>query len=296
MQLPFFQLDAFTDRPFSGNPAAVCPLDVWLPDATLQAIAAENNLSETAFFVPTPSGHGHDSHYHLRWFTPAREIDLCGHATLASAAVIFRDLHPDWETVTFSSMSGPLVVRRAGGGADPWLELDFPALPVTEEVPVSEAIVAALGTRPERVLDGGRELYAIVADAATVRALNPDIAAILATGPGSIVVTAPGDDGETAYVCRFFAPSFGVPEDPVTGSIQCTLAPYWAARLGTTTLPARQLSARGGDLRVALADEGRRVRIGGRAVFVIEGTFTLPDDGRHGNGAGHGDDAKERPA
>jgi predicted PhzF superfamily epimerase YddE/YHI9 len=268
MQFPLYQLDAFTSRAFGGNPAAVCPLGAWLPDAILQAIAQENNLSETAFFVPAD---GEPEHYHLRWFTPAKEIDLCGHATLASAAVVFRHLHPDWNEVTFASLSGPLVVRRDGS----WLELDFPARPALREIPVSEAITSALGARPERILDGGRDLYAVFADAETVRTLTPDIAAILATEPGSVVVTAPGGDGETAYVCRMFAPAFGIPEDPVTGSIQCTLAPYWAERLGTATLPAKQLSARGGDLRVTLA--GDRVRIGGQVVFVLEGTFMLAE-------------------
>ncbi|MGB3329942.1 MAG: PhzF family phenazine biosynthesis protein, partial [Thermomicrobiales bacterium] len=221
MQIQLYQLDAFTDRAFGGNPAAVCPLAAWLPDETLLAIAQENNLSETAFFVPTPDA---PEPWHLRWFTPAKEIDLCGHATLATAAVIFRHLQPGRDAVAFASMSGRLEVHRSGD----WLELDFPARPATGEVPVRDAIVAALGARPDRILDGGRELYAIFAEASTVRSLQPDIAAIAAIEPGSIVVTAPGDDEDTAYVCRMFAPAFGVPEDPVTGSIQCTLAPYWA--------------------------------------------------------------------
>lgn len=272
MQIPLYQIDAFTNRIFGGNPAAVCPLDAWLPDETLQATAQENNLSETAFFVATDDA---PEPYHLRWFTPVREIDLCGHATLATAAVVFRHLHPDWGEVTFASMSGPLVVRRPSDGS--WLELDFPARPANGEIPVSDALAAALGARPDLVLDVGNDLCAVFAEAETVRTLTPDITAIARIEPGSIVVTAPGDDGETAYVCRMFAPSFGIPEDPVTGSIQCTLAPYWADRLGTTVLPAKQLSARGGDLRVTLADDGRRVRIGGQAVFVLEGTLTLPD-------------------
>ena len=264
-QLDLYQVDAFSAAPFGGNPAAVVPLAAWLPDATLQRIAEENNLSETAYVVRRGDIH------ELRWFTPAVEVDLCGHATLASAAVVFRHLHPDWNEVTFASLSGPLVVRRDGS----WLELDFPARPALREIPVSEAITSALGARPERILDGGRDLYAVFADAETVRTLTPDIAAILATEPGSVVVTAPGGDGETAYVCRMFAPAFGIPEDPVTGSIQCTLAPYWAERLETATLPAKQLSARGGDLRVTLA--GDRVRIGGQVVFVLEGTFMLAE-------------------
>ncbi|MGN6032577.1 MAG: PhzF family phenazine biosynthesis protein, partial [Thermomicrobiales bacterium] len=184
MQIPLYQIDAFTNRIFGGNPAAVCPLDAWLPDETLQAIAGENNLSETAFFVATGDA---PEPYHLRWFTPAREIDLCGHATLASAAVVFRHLHPDWDAVTFASMSGPLVVRRDSDAS--WLELDFPARPVNGEIPVSDALAAALGARPDLVLDGGRDLYAVFAGADTVRTLAPDIAALSRIEPGSVVVT-----------------------------------------------------------------------------------------------------------
>lgn len=267
MQIPFYQVDAFTDHAFGGNPAAVCPLAMWLPDETLQAIALENNLSETAFLVPVNDEAGID--YHLRWFTPAKEIDLCGHATLATAAVVFRDLRPDLEQVVFQSMSGPLVVRRDGS----LLELDFPSRPPVAELPVTDEIVAALGARPGTMLQA-RELHAVFADVETVRTLRPNIAAITAIPPGMLVVTAPGETDGIAYVCRCFAPAFGVPEDPVTGSIQCTLAPYWAERLGMNVLQVKQLSARGGDLRVTLARD--RVWIAGEAVFVLEGTFTLP--------------------
>lgn len=265
MRIPIYQIDAFTDHAFGGNPAAVCPLDAWLPDATLQSIALENNLSETAFLVPT----GGDSDFHIRWFTPLKEIDLCGHATLASAAVVFRDLRPDLDVVVFQSMSGPLVVRREGN----LLELDFPARPSIAKLPVTEEIVAALGARPVTILQA-RELHAVFADAETVRTLTPNIDAIAEIPPGMLVVTAPGEADGGAYVCRCFAPAFGIPEDPVTGSIQFTLAPYWAERLGMNVLQVRQLSARGGELRVTLA--GDRVRIAGEAVFVLEGTFMLP--------------------
>lgn len=266
MQIPLYQIDAFTDHVFGGNPAAVCPLESWLPDATLQGIALENNLSETAFLVP---GNG-EADYHLRWFTPAREIDLCGHATLASAAVIFRDLRPDLDTVVFGSMSGPLVVRRDGK----LIELDFPARPPVAELPVTGEIMAALGAQPETVYQA-RELHAVFADANAVRTLTPDFDAIAGLESGAIVATAPGADDETDYVCRSFFPGFGVPEDPVTGSVQCTLAPIWASRLGTNAFQVRQLSARGGDLRVTLDHD--RVRIAGEAVFVLQGRFTLPD-------------------
>lgn len=266
MQIPLYQLDAFTNRVFGGNPAAICPLDAWLPDAVLQYIALENNLSETAFFVPVRG----DSQYHLRWFTPKREVDLCGHATLASAAVIFRDFQPDIETIVFESLSGPLRVRREAH----LIELDFPARPPAGEAPATEAIVDALGERPETVLQA-REPHAIFADAETVRTLSPRIDAIAALNPGRMIVSAPDESGDADYVCRFFAPASGIPEDPVTGSIQCTLGPYWGRRLGKETLKARQLSERRGDFQVTLS--GDRVRIAGEAVFVLEGTLTVPD-------------------
>ena len=266
MQIPLYQLDAFTNRVFGGNPAAICPLDAWLPDAVLQYIALENNLSETAFFVPVRG----DPQYHLRWFTPKREVDLCGHATLASAAVIFRDFQPDIETIVFESLSGPLRVRREAH----LIELDFPARPPAGEAPATEAIVDALGERPETVLQA-REPHAIFADAETVRTLSPRIDAIAALNPGRMIVSAPDESGDADYVCRFFAPASGIPEDPVTGSIQCTLGPYWGRRLGKETLKARQLSERRGDFQVTLS--GDRVRIAGEAVFVLEGTLTVPD-------------------
>lgn len=268
MQIRLYQLDAFTNEIFRGNPAAVCPLDAWLPDDVMQAIAAENNLSETAFFVPTPDAADHD--YHLRWFTPASEIDLCGHATLASAAVIFRELRPELDEVTFQSLSGPLVVRKD----DALLELDFPARPVLREEPVTKELVAALGARPTQLVRAA-DLFAIYDDPDTVRTLTPDFSALGTLDPGVIAVSAPGEALGLAYVCRAFAPGDGINEDPVTGRIQTTLAPYWAERLGTNVLPAKQLSARGGDLRVTLA--GDRVRIAGEVAFVLEGTLTLPE-------------------
>lgn len=264
VQIPFYQVDAFTSRAFGGNPAAVMPLVSWLPDATLQAIAVENNLSETAFFVPSITG----SDYHLRWFTPTFEIDLCGHATLATAAIIFGHLRPELSEVTFDSMSGRLVVRRDGS----LLELDFPSRPSLAEEAPSPELLAALGVPVETVLVS-REPMAVLASADLVRDLRPNLQAISQIGGGAVTVTA--SDGDAGYVCRLFAPGIGIPEDPVTGAIQTTLGPYWAARLGRNDLQVRQLSQRGGELRVVV--DGDRVRIAGEAVDVIHGTFTITE-------------------
>jgi len=270
MRIPVYQVDAFTSEPFRGNPAGVCPLEAWLPDVTLQAIAAELNLSETAFLVPRWDD------YHIRWFTPTVEVPLCGHAALASAAVVLRHLRPGLDRVRFESLSGPLGVTRDGD----LLELDFPTRPPTP-APVHPQLAAALGAQPVAMLeaDGGWGLtcFAILEDAATVRALSPDLAAVARLPSGVAVVTAPGtgEDGDVDYVVRFFGPGIGIPEDPVTGAIQTTLAPYWAARLGRAELRARQVSARQGELRVT--DRGERVGIAGAAVVVLEGSLFLPD-------------------
>lgn len=264
MNIPFYQLDAFTDRPFGGNPAAVCLLDSWLPDSTLQAIAAENNLSETAYLVSEGDG------WEIRWFTPRAEVDLCGHATLASAAVAFRYLAPEAERIDFRNRhSGDLPVTRDGE----WLYLDFPSRP-PREVPVTAALVAALGSKPVAVVES-RDLYAVFEDAETVRAMAPDMDAIAALHDFAVGVTAPGtgNDGDVDFVSRFFAPNHGIPEDPVTGSAHSTLTPYWAERLGMTTMRARQVSERVGELRVEL--RGNRVLIGGQVVEVIHGTLTI---------------------
>jgi PhzF family phenazine biosynthesis protein len=264
VHIPIYQLDAFTDRPFGGNPAAVCLLDGWLPDGTLQAIAAENNLSETAYLVPEGEG------WEIRWFTPKAEVDLCGHATLASAGVVFRHLAPDADRVAFRSRhSGDLPVTRDGD----LLYLDFPSRP-PREVPVTDALVAALGARPVAAVES-RDLYAVFDDAETVRAIVPDLEGIEALNDFAVGVTAPGTgkDADVDFVSRFFAPHHGIPEDPVTGSAHSTLTPYWAARLGKSSMRARQVSARTGELRVEL--RGERVLIGGRAVEVIQGTLTI---------------------
>jgi PhzF family phenazine biosynthesis protein len=263
MKLPFYQLDAFATDTFSGNPAAVMPLETWLPDDVLQKIAIENNLSETAFFMETDG----PSDYHLRWFTPGSEIDLCGHATLASAAVIFDRIRPELDRITFDSMSGQLIVTRDGDV----LELDFPErAPV--EIPITDEIVDGLGVRPLHLLQS-REVHAVLESAEAVRQFVPDMTKIAALHSDSIGITAAGDRDGLDYVCRLFAPNVGIPEDPVTGSIQCTLAPYWAKQVGRNVLQGRQESARGGDFRVRV--ENGRVYIAGQATFVIEGEFTL---------------------
>jgi PhzF family phenazine biosynthesis protein len=262
MNPPFFWIDAFTDRVFAGNPAGVVPLERWLPDEVMQRIAFENGLSETAFFVRTGPGE-----FHLRWFTPATEVDLCGHATLASAHVLFRELGQPGNTVTFASRSGALPVRRQ---ADDKLELDFPARPTTEPGEAPPALLRGLGLAPERIFRAPSRWLCVYPLPADVRNLQPDHALLAQVTPGRILVTAPGD-GDCDFVSRFFAPDVGVPEDPVTGSAHCTLAPYWAARLGRTQLHARQVSARGGELWCEL--RGDRVGIAGRAVTYLRGTL-----------------------
>jgi len=265
MRIPLYQIDAFADGPFTGNPAAVCPLETWLPDDVMQAIAAENNLSETAFFVPEGEG------YRLRWFTPSTEVDLCGHATLAAAFVVFRWLSPERRRITFETQqAGRLTVARDGDR----LALDFPSRPPAP-CAMSEPLVAALGHRPVALL-AARDYLAIYESADDIAALAPDFAALAALDRFAIIVTAPGpgaEGGGVDFVSRFFAPARGVDEDPVTGSSHCTLIPYWATRLGKTRLDARQLSRRGGALSCAL--NGDRVTIAGRALPYLEGTITI---------------------
>ena len=267
MALTIYQLDAFTDRVFGGNPAAVIPLQDWLPDATLKAIALENNLSETAFFVPR---HDEPGAYDLRWFTPAIEVNLCGHATLASGALLLDRLAPELEAVRFHSLSGWLEVRRADEG----FAMDLPARP-PEPVADGGAIAEALGVRPLEVLRADKNL-AVLIDAAAVRAVQPDLAKVGRLEGDGLIVTAPGPDGgETCdYVSRYFAPHAGIPEDPVTGSAHCVLQPYWAARLGRDRLTARQVSARLGKLTCAL--KGDRVELQGRVAYYLEGRIALP--------------------
>lgn len=253
--LPIYQVDAFADRVFEGNPAAVCPLDAWLPDETLQSIALENNLAETAFFVPSARG------YRLRWFTPVAEVDLCGHATLASAHVLFEiSGHPETE-VLFETRSGDLVVTRVDQG----LSMDFPSRPPAP-CATPPALVAGLGATPVEVLESDDYLAAFATEA-DVAALAPDFAALSRLGLRGVIATAPGTRYD--FVSRFFAPRLGVNEDSVTGSAHCELAPYWAARLGRRRLHARQISARGGDVGCELL--GDRVMLTGRAVTFLRG-------------------------
>jgi PhzF family phenazine biosynthesis protein len=259
VRIPIYQVDAFTSRVFGGNPAAVCPLEAWLPDATLQAIAAENNLSETAFFV------GRGGRYEIRWFTPAQEVDLCGHATLASAHVVLSRLAPGLQEVEFSSKSGPLRVTREGR----LLALDFPTR-APARCPAPAGLAEALG-RPPRETWASRDLLCLYEDEAAVRALRPDVDALGRLDAFAVIVTAPGDDVD--FVSRFFAPKAGVPEDPVTGSAHCTLIPFWAERLGKRALTARQVSRRGGELRCEL--RGERVSIAGEAADYLEGTIDV---------------------
>ena len=256
MGIRFYQIDSFTDEVFSGNPAGVCPLDAWIDDARMQAIATENNLSETAFFV----SEGED--YALRWFTPACEVDLCGHATLASALIILTRLEPGRSSVRFHTRSGPLEVSRDGER----LVMDFPAWPPGPCTP-SPGLVPALGIEPEAVLGSKRDYLAVYPDMATVLALKPDAGGLVDMDRHAVICTAPGEDCD--FVSRFFGPAVGIYEDPVTGSAHCTLVPYWSARLGKTSLHARQVSARGGELWCE--HQGERVRIAGHAVVYLEG-------------------------
>ena len=260
MRIPLYQIDAFAARLFEGNPAAVCPLNAWLDDAVMQAIAAENNLAETAFFVPSAPDAAE-----LRWFTPRAEVDLCGHATLASAHVWFEHLGRAGPDVTFHTRSGALRVQRAEHG----LRMDFPEV-ATVPCEAPAALVAGLGGHPEHVLRG-MDLIAVFADARQVLALDPDFRAIAALDTRGIVATAPGDDCD--FVSRCFYPGLGIDEDPVTGSAHCALAPYWAHRLGRDRLHARQLSRRGGALHCEV--HTGRVLLEGRAVDYLVGEIAL---------------------
>jgi PhzF family phenazine biosynthesis protein len=259
MQVPIFQVDAFTSAVFAGNPAAVCPLEAWLPDKTLQVIAAENNLPQTAFFVRT------SDRFHLRWFTPACEVELCGHATLASAHVLFHELNQPGDTLRFETHSGELIVKRDGNR----LAMDFPSRP-PGKVDVPPELITALGGAPANVL-GARDYLVRYNSAEQVRSLTPDFEALKRIDRFAVIVTAPGTDCD--FVSRFFAPKQGVPEDPATGSAHCTLIPYWANELGKTALHARQISARGGELFCKLL--GDRVEIAGHAALFLKGHICI---------------------
>lgn len=257
MKLNIFQIDAFTDQLFSGNPAAVVPLEHWLPDETLLNIAAENNLAETAFFVPKENG------FHIRWFTPLLEVELCGHATLAAGYVIFNVLGHEGDTITFESLSGELSVLCK----DNWLTLNFPIDLYHIAVP-PPALMEGLSSASILEVYKGKTDYMVVLDSeAELRELDFDIIVLSTIPARGIIVTAPGDDVD--FVSRFFAPQSGIDEDPVTGSAHTTLVPYWAEKLSKTDLTAKQLSKRGGFLKCDL--EGDRVHIGGQARLYLKG-------------------------
>ena len=261
MKIPMWQVDAFAAKVFAGNPAAVCLLEAWLDDGVLQAIAAENNLSETAYLVPR------GGEIELRWFAPAKEVALCGHATLAAAKVLF-DLR-GWkeEAIRFRTRQrGVLTVAKRGE----WFEMDFPALPATP-VQTPAGLAAALGAEPRQVLASTDDWLAVLDDEATVRNLKPDLAALKSFNCRCVVPTARGD--EVDFTSRAFAPRYGIPEDPVTGSAHCALAPYWAGVLGKNELRAFQVSARGGEVRCRVA--GDRVKLAGQAAVFVEGTIHL---------------------
>lgn len=257
MELPIYQVDAFADRVFAGNPAAVAPLERWLPDATLQAIAAENNLAETAFLVPDGDV------WEIVWFTPTVEAPLCGHATLASAYVVTEKLRPGTAVARFRTRTaGDLTVTRDGAT----LTLDFPSRPPREATPPAE-IAGLGGPKPQAVLTAADFWFAIYETEEEVGALAPDMATLARAEGWSFCVTAPGRDVD--FVSRMFGPAIGIPEDPVTGSTHCSLTPYWAERLGRSHLKARQLSPRGGELLCETA--GDRVKISGAATLYMEG-------------------------
>jgi PhzF family phenazine biosynthesis protein len=260
MQIPIYQVDAFTSRQFGGNPAAVCLLGSWPNAKVMQYIAAENNLSETAFIVRSDSG------YDLRWFTPKVEVDLCGHATLAAGYVVLHILNPGIDSISFETLSGTLVVSQSGEK----LSMDFPSR-APSSVEVTDALSDALGKVPTEV-HMSRDVLALYDDEASVRALSPDFAklAVIEDGLG-VIVTAIGD--EVDFVSRFFAPKAGIAEDPVTGSAHCTLVPFWSERLGQSQLQARQISERGGELQCEL--RGDRVIISGECALYLEGTIGI---------------------
>jgi predicted PhzF superfamily epimerase YddE/YHI9 len=269
MQLKLWQIDAFAARPLQGNPAGVVPLTAWLEPGLMQAIARENNLSETAFLVQTAAGR-----YDLRWFTPGGEVDLCGHATLASAWLLFEDLDKKLDRVTFTTRSGELIVTRGADGLTMSLPADRPEA-FAAPAGFAEDIGAALGVAPPKELHLARYLLGLWDDPKVIRGIRDcgEIAGVLRSQHlWGMAVTAPGDAGYD-FVSRFFAPDKGVPEDPVTGSAHCILTPFWAQRLGKKTMTARQVSPRGGDLTVT--DDGSRTMITGTCALYLKGEIWL---------------------
>ena len=259
MKLRQFQVDAFASRPFEGNPAAVCPLEKWLPDPLLQSIAEENNLSETAFFVPSADG------FDLRWFTPVSEVDFCGHATLATAHVLFETLGYDSESVVFNTRSGEMTVEQDKS----LYAMNFPSVPPQLCMP-PQALLAGVKVQPAEVL-AATDYLVVFETEEIVRSLQPDFSKLRELDLRGVIATAPGEQFD--FVSRFFAPRFGIDEDPVTGSAHCELTPYWSARLGRKVMQARQISKRGGEIHCELA--GDRVVLKGSAVTFMEGEIEI---------------------
>lgn len=259
--MTIFQVDAFTNQPFAGNPAGICLLDEWPGAGQMQQIAAEMNCAETAFLVPSGAGFG------LRWFTPEAEVDLCGHATLAAAHVLWEQAHLDSEArARFETASGLLSVQQ---GMEGWIWMDFPAEPV-RETPAPEGLTEALGAVPAFVGQNRMDYLVLLNDEAAVRALEPNLARLARIEARGVIVTAPAaEDRVSDFVSRFFAPRVGVPEDPVTGSAHCALGPFWSERRGQSALVGRQVSKRGGTVRVRTGETGDRVHLGGQAVTVL---------------------------
>jgi PhzF family phenazine biosynthesis protein len=264
MRIPLFHVDAFTDQPFRGNPAAVCPLQGWLDDECMRKVAAENNLSETAFFVAA------GDHYDLRWFTPRCEVSLCGHATLAAGHVLLKLLQPELDSVRFETRhSGPLTVRKDGV----IFSMDFPAFGANICPDPPQALLRGLGpgAPPSQCLEANDTYVAVYKTEGAIQQIHPNFALLEQLHPYAVSVTAPGE--HTDFVSRYFAPSYGIPEDPVTGSAHSILAPYWSQRLGKKCLHARQVSERGGELWCEMAED--RVKINGGTVLTLQGTLEL---------------------
>jgi len=262
MDIPIYQVDAFAGELFKGNPAAVCPLEDYLPENTLQSIAQENNLSETAFFLKEGDGYG------LRWFTPGSEVKLCGHATLATAHVLYSELGYQAPELTFQTLSGKLFVRSTGSDQ---YQMNFP-LAETEYCDPPKGLVEALGRTPVEVFRSGEDVYAVYDSQEVVESLDPDMFALRNLDTRGIGITAPGEEG-LDFVSRFFAPRLGIPEDPVTGSAHCSIAPYWSEQLGKTEFRARQVSSRGGDLDLQIT--GDRLLISGQARTYLKGRIYI---------------------
>jgi PhzF family phenazine biosynthesis protein len=267
MKLKLWQIDAFAEKPFEGNPAAVVPLESWLDEPQMRRIANENNLAETAFIVRETHGR-----YSLRWFTPTTEVDLCGHATFASAWLLFAEIDPSLNSVSFETRSGTLVVER-GAGDRHAMSLPSDIVAPLNDSRMAEEIGEALGAQRPAELHTGRNLLAVFRDASEIRGINGpgDVARVIPTDKG-LIVTARGDDGHD-FISRYFAPHHGVPEDPVTGSAHCALTPFWAKRLGKKNLRARQVSARGGDL--VCTDAGTRTILSGACALYMRGEIEI---------------------